>query len=209
MDDPANDEDMDKKSLLAENDKDMEMDQEEDQEQLMANEEEKNEQQEGENNVMGEVQIDDKMTLPDEAKANLRKQQEMIVMYDPLSKFFIKNAAYFLIVFIFIEVVLLPLSIMNILLLILMTIIVAKMLYNETRLQTYRSLSITLQVLNIFVIIYIFTKYLFLFTEYTKNIQLKNSIENGYHQQSTVNDDGSIKHSDRTQEQQKTEDAKN
>lgn len=208
MNDPANDEGMEKKSLLAENDKEMEMDQEEE-DQLMAKDEDKSEHQEGDNNVMGDVHIDDKLTLPDEAKANLRKQQEMIVMYDPLSKFFIKNAAYFLIVFIFIEVVLLPLSIMNILLLILMTIIVVKMLYNETRLQTYRSLSITLQVLNIFVIIYIFTKYLFLFTEYTKNIQLKNSIENGYHQQSTVNDDGSIKHSDRTQEQQKTEDAKN
>lgn len=163
---------MEQKMPPAESDKDADMDQEEEDE-LMGQEGGKTEPEEAQD-VMGEVHIDDKMTLPDEAKANLRKQQEMIVMYDPLSKFFIKNAAYFLIFFIFIEVVLLPLSIMNILLLVLMTIIVVKMLYNETRLQTYRSLAITLQVLNIFVIIYIFTKYLFLFTEHTKNIQLKN-----------------------------------
>ena len=106
----------------------------------------------------------------------------MIVMYDPLSKFFIMNAAFFLVFFIFIEVMLLPLSIMNIILLLLMTIIVIKMLYNDSNLSTYRSLKLTLILLNIFAIVYIFTKYLFLFTEYTKNIQLKNSIENGYHQ---------------------------
>ena len=88
----------------------------------------------------------------------------MIIMYDPLSKFIIKNAAYFLIVFLFIEVVLLPLSIMNIVLLVLMTIIVIKMLYCETRIETYRSLANVLQVLNIFAIIYIFTKYMFLYT---------------------------------------------
>jgi len=68
----------------------------------------------------------------------------MIVMYDPLSKFFIKNAAFFLVLFIFIEIVLLPLSIMNIILLILMTVIVTKMLYNDTRLKTYRSLALVL-----------------------------------------------------------------
>lgn len=102
-------------------------------------------------------------------------------MYDPLSKFFIMNAAFFLVFFIFIEVMLLPLSIMNIILLVLMTIIVIKMLYNDSNLNTYRSLKLTLIILNIFAIVYIFTKYLFLFTEYTKNIQLKNSIENGYH----------------------------
>lgn len=85
-------------------------------------------------------------------------------MYDPLSKFIIKNAAYFLIFFLFIEVVLLPLSIMNIVLLVLMTIIVIKMLYCETRIETYRSLANVLQVLNIFAIIYIFTKYMFLYT---------------------------------------------
>ena len=85
-------------------------------------------------------------------------------MYDPLSKFIIKNAAYFLIFFLFIEVVLLPLSIMNIVLLVLMTIIVIKMLYSETRIETYRSLANVLQVLNIFAIIYIFTKYMFLYT---------------------------------------------
>lgn len=88
----------------------------------------------------------------------------MIIMYDPLSKFIIKNAAYFLIFFLFIEVVLLPLSIMNIVLLVLMTIIVIKMLYSETRIETYRSLANVLQVLNIFAIIYIFTKYMFLYT---------------------------------------------
>lgn len=88
----------------------------------------------------------------------------MIIMYDPLSKFIIKNAAYFLIFFLFIEVVLLPLSIMNIVLLVLMTIIVIKMLYCETRIETYRSLANVLQVLNIFAIIYIFTKYMFLYT---------------------------------------------
>ena len=94
----------------------------------------------------------------------------MIVMYDPLSKFIIKHASYFLILFLFVEVVLLPLSIMNIILLILMTIIVVKMLYCETRLETYQSLALTLQILNIFAIIYIFTKYMFLFTQYTQNI---------------------------------------
>ena len=114
--------------------------------------------------------MDDKMTLPDEAKANLAKQQEMIILYDPLSKFFIKNAAYFLIFFMYIEILLLPLSIMNIILLILMTIIVIKMLYCETRIETYKSLANVLQVLNIFAIIYIFTKYMFLFTQYTQNI---------------------------------------
>ena len=88
--------------------------------------------------------MDEKLTQPDEAKANLLKQQEMIVLYDPLSKFFIKNAAYFLIFFIFIEIVLLPLCIMNIILLILMTVIVVKMLYNDTRLKTYGSLKLTL-----------------------------------------------------------------
>jgi hypothetical protein len=65
-------------------------------------------------------------------------------MYDPLSKFFIKNASYFLIFFLFIEVVLLPLSIMNLILLILMTIIVVKMLYSDTRIETYKSLALTL-----------------------------------------------------------------
>jgi hypothetical protein len=102
-------------------------------------------------------------------------------MFDPFTKFIIRNAAYFLIIFLFIEVFLLPLSIMNIILLILMTIIVYKMLYNETRIDTYRSLNTVLQVLNVFAILYIFTKYLFLFTEYTQNIELKNSIENSYH----------------------------
>ena len=152
-------------------------------------------------------QDDDKMTLPDEIR-NLRKQQEMIIMYDPLSKFIIKNAAYFLIFFLFIEVVLLPLSIMNIVLLVLMTIIVIKMLYCETRIETYRSLANVLQVLNIFAIIYIFTKYMFLYTQYTQNIQLKNSIENGYHQHA-VNENGTLKVSDPNQEHQKTEDARN
>jgi hypothetical protein len=88
----------------------------------------------------------------------------MIVLYDPLSRFIIKNAAYFLIVFMFIEVVLLPLSIMNFILLVLMTVIVVKMLYCDTRLETYRSLLNVLHVLNIFAIIYIFTKYMFLLT---------------------------------------------
>jgi hypothetical protein len=131
----------------------------------------------------------------------------MIVMFDPVSKFIIKNAAYFLIFFMFIEVVLLPLSIMNIILLVLMTIIVVKMLYCETRIETYRSLANVLQVLNIFAIVYIFTKYMFLFTEYTQNIQLKNSIENGYHTQG-LNEDGTVKHGDLDQEHQKTEDAR-
>ena len=54
----------------------------------------------------------------------------MIVMFDPLSKFFIKNAGFFLVLFLFVEIALLPLSIMNIILLLLMTIIVGKMLYN-------------------------------------------------------------------------------
>lgn len=129
-------------------------------------------------------------------------------MFDPFTKFIIRNAQYFLILFMFIEIFLLPLSIMNIILLILMTIIVVKMLYNETKIDTYRSLAIILQVLNIFAILYIFTKYMFLFTEYTQNIQLKNSIENGYHQQG-VNEDGTLTHSDPNQEQKKTEDAKN
>ena len=139
------------------------------------------------------------MTIPDETKTNLLKQQEMIVMYDPTSKFIIKNAAYFLVFFLFIEVVLLPLSIMNIILLVLMTIIVIKMLFCTTRIETYKSLTNVLQVLSIFAIIYILSKYLFLFTEYTQNIQLKNSIENGYHQQG-LNDDGTTKHSDPSQE---------
>jgi len=109
------------------------------------------------------------------------KQQELIIMYDPVTKFLIKNGAYFLVFFIFTEIMLLPLSIMNFILLILMTIIVIKMLHCDTRLQTYKSLSNVLLVLSIFVIIYIFTKYMFLFAEYTQNILLKNSIENGYH----------------------------
>lgn len=149
---------------------------------------------------------DDK-TIPDETKTNLMKSQEMIVLYDPLSRFIIKNAAYFLIIFMFIEVLLLPLSVMNFILLVLMTIIVIKMLYCDSRLETYRSLSNVLHVLLIFAIIYIFTKYMYLLTQYTQNIQLKNSIENGYHQ-SGVNEDGSVKHGDQDQEQQKTEDAK-
>ena len=49
----------------------------------------------------------------------------------------------------------------------------------------------TLQVLNTFAIIYIFTKYLFLFTEYTKNIELKNKIENKYKYQSIKGQDSS------------------
>jgi hypothetical protein len=110
---------------------------------------------------------DEKTEEEDETKKNLIKQQEMIVMFDPFTKFVIRNAQYFLILFLFIEIFLLPLSIMNIILLILMTIIVVKMLYNETRIDTYRSLAIVLQVLNIFAILYIFTKYMFLFTEYT------------------------------------------
>ena len=104
------------------------------------------------------------MTLPDETKTNLMKQHDMIVMFDPASKFIIRNAAYFLIFFLFVEIVLLPLSIMNIILIVLMTIIVIKMLFCETRLQTYQSLANVLQVLNIFAIIYIFTKYMFLWT---------------------------------------------
>ena len=150
---------------------------------------------------------DDKMTLPDETKNNLMKQQEMIVMYDPVSKFIITNAAYFLVLFMFIEVVLLPLSIMNFILLVLMTVIVIKILYNDTRVETYRSLTNVLYVLNVFAIIYIFTKYMFLYTEYTQNIQLKNSIENGYHQQG-VNQDGTAKHGNLDQEHQQTEEAK-
>ena len=110
---------------------------------------------------------EEKTEEEDETKKNLIKQQEMIVMFDPFTKFVIRNAQYFLILFLFIEIFLLPLSIMNIILLILMTIIVVKMLYNETRIDTYRSLAIVLQVLNIFAILYIFTKYMFLFTEYT------------------------------------------
>ena len=125
--------------------------------------------------------IKEEDNIPDETKNNLMKQQEMIVMFDPLSKFFIKNAAYFLIFFLFVEVVLLPLSIMNIILLVLMTIIVIKTLYSTTRIETYRSLALTLSILNIFAIVYIFSKYMFLYSEYTQNIQLKNSIENGYH----------------------------
>ena len=118
----------------------------------------------------------------DETKKKLMKNQEMIVLFDPVTKFLIRGAYYLLIIFLFIEIFLLPLSIMNIILLVLMTIIVCKMLFNETRIDTYRSLYIVLQVLNVFVILYIFTKYMFLFTEYTHNIALKNSIENGYHQ---------------------------
>jgi hypothetical protein len=68
----------------------------------------------------------------------------MIVLFDPVTKFFIRGAYYFLIVFLFIEIFLLPLSVMNICLLVLMTIIVVKMLYNETRIDTYQSLSIVL-----------------------------------------------------------------
>ena len=124
----------------------------------------------------------------------------MIVMFDPATKFLIKNAAYFLVFFLFVEVVLLPLSIMNIILLVIMTIIVIKMLFCETRIETYKSLHNVLQVLSIFAIIYILSKYMFLYTEYTQNIQLKNSIENNYHQQG-LNNDGTIKHSDPNQEQ--------
>ena len=147
------------------------------------------------------------MTIPDETKTNLLKSQEMIVLYDPVSRYIIKNAAYFLIFFMFIGVVLLPLSIMNMILLVLMTIIVIKMLFCNTRLETYRSLGNVLFILNIFAIIYIFTKYMYLFTQYTQNIQLKNSIENGYHQ-AGVNQDGSVKHTNADEEHQKTEDAK-
>jgi hypothetical protein len=111
--------------------------------------------------------MDDKLTIPDETKTNLMKQQEMIVLYDPLSRFIIKNAAYFLILFMFVEIMLLPLSIMNFILLVLMTIIVIKMLFCDTRLETYRSLTNVLHVLNIFAILYIFTKYMFLLTQYT------------------------------------------
>lgn len=131
----------------------------------------------------------------------------MIVLYDPLSRFIIKNAAYFLIFFMFVGVVLLPLSIMNFTLLILMTIIVVKMLFCDSRLETYRSLTNVLHVLNVFAILFIFTKYMYLFTQYTQNIQLKNSIENGYHQ-SGVNEDGTVKHGNQEQEQQQTEDAR-
>ena len=141
-----------------------------------------------------EEPIDDKMTIPDETKNNLMKSQEMIVLYDPLSRFIIKNAAYFLIFFMYVEIVLLPLSIMNFILLVLMTIIVVKMLFCETRLETYKSLTNVLHVLNVFAILYIFSKYMYLFTQYTQNIELKNSIENGYHQ-SGVNEDGSVRHS--------------
>ena len=61
-------------------------------------------------------------------------------MFDPATKFLIKNAAYFLVFFLFVEISLLPLSIMNIILLVLMTIIVIKMLFCETRIETYKSL---------------------------------------------------------------------
>lgn len=88
-------------------------------------------------------------------------------MFDPATKFLIKNAAYFLVFFLFVEVVLLPLSIMNIILLVLMTIIVIKMLFCESRIETYKSLQNVLQVLSIFAIIYILSKYMFLYTEYT------------------------------------------
>jgi hypothetical protein len=49
---------------------------------------------------------------------------------------------------------------------------------------------------------------MFLYTQYTQNIQLKNSIENGYHQHA-VNENGTLKVSDPNQEHQKTEDARN
>jgi hypothetical protein len=62
---------------------------------------------------------------------------------------------------------------MNVILLVLMTIIVCKILYNDTKYRTLYSLKLTLQILNIFTIVYIFTKYLFAFTDYTNNIELK------------------------------------
>jgi hypothetical protein len=83
----------------------------------------------------------------------------------------------------FIETAILPLSMMNILELILMTVIVAKILYNETKYETFKSLYLTLQILNVFTVIYIFLKYFFAFSDYTSNIDLKNSVENGEEKQ--------------------------
>lgn len=126
-------------------------------------------------------------------------------MYDPISKWILKNAAFLLVVFMFLEILFLPLSVMNIVLLVLMTVIVTKLLFNETKEASYRSLYMTLQVLNTFAIIYIFTKYLFLFTEYTKNIELKNKIENQYKYQPSR---GQVNSPSESTTKKETEDAK-
>ena len=66
------------------------------------------------------------------------------MMYDPISKWILANAGFLLVLFIFLEVLLLPLSVMNIILLCLMTFIVGKLLFNETKTESYRSLKLTL-----------------------------------------------------------------
>jgi hypothetical protein len=100
-------------------------------------------------------------------------------MYDPLAKWIIRESLTLIIVFMFIETAILPLSVINVFELILMTLIVANIVYHKTKLETLKSLHLTLQILNVFTIIYIFIKYILAFADYTNNIDLKNIIENG------------------------------
>jgi hypothetical protein len=65
-------------------------------------------------------------------------------MYDPITKWVLRHAGLLLIISMFFEAFLLPLSVMNIIMLALMSTIVFKLFYNENKEKSYRSLSLTL-----------------------------------------------------------------
>ena len=94
---------------------------------------------------------------------------------DPLTKFIIKNSIYFLVIALFTECALLPVSILNFVLLSLMTTVVIKYFLNPTQIIMYQNMSGTLKALKFFSLAFLFLKYMFQFESYAEDIALSMS----------------------------------
>lgn len=84
-------------------------------------------------------------------------------------KLIIRLSVFLLIIAIFIECSLVPVNAFNIVLLILMTIIIAKFFYNNTYIKLFSNVRKTLYFTKYFSLVFIFLKYIFQFEIYFQN----------------------------------------
>lgn len=77
----------------------------------------------------------------------------------------------------FIECSLLPVSILNFILLTLMTILVMKYFLSDTQLGLYQNLNVTLYILRFVSLVFLFLKYMFQFESYAENFQIQTNTQ--------------------------------
>lgn len=85
---------------------------------------------------------------------------------DPISKMTIKYAIYLLILALYLECSMVPVSALNFILLVLMQIVVIKYLYNPSQIIMYQNMRTILLVIKYTSLVFIFLKYMFQFEQY-------------------------------------------